>query len=218
MWASQNLLYRNWLTSTRGTYKDIPIPTWCQYRDHSALVNWATKLHSSPRCNPLSRSPPQPWITTQINRTSRSRLSRSASPSENQLLEAFSIQYDIPFWPKLPLDNFDADFTSRLPIQFLKKYLVVPLINDTPSPVRNKDLEKKDQQNTPKTVDNTGAVIAINNPVHIQPLDDMVRILGFSSRPVMTTLAPISRRRRAVARPNPDEHAVWIIIIKESST
>jgi len=34
--------------------------------------------------------------------------------TEKQLLEALSIQYDIPFWPDLPLENFKTDFTSQL--------------------------------------------------------------------------------------------------------
>jgi hypothetical protein len=40
--------------------------------------------------------------------------------SEKQLLEALSVQYDIPFWPDLPLNNIGNSFTQRVPIQFLK--------------------------------------------------------------------------------------------------
>ena len=47
--------------------------------------------------------------------------------TETQLLEALSVQYDIPFWPDLPLDNIGNDFTQTVPIQFLKKYAMVPL-------------------------------------------------------------------------------------------
>ena len=42
--------------------------------------------------------------------------------SETQLLEALGSQYDLPYWPLLPLDNIESDFTDKIPIQFLKKY------------------------------------------------------------------------------------------------
>ncbi|OEU65626.1 MAG: type II secretion system protein GspE [Desulfobacterales bacterium PC51MH44] len=77
--------------------------------------------------------------------------------TETQLLEALSIQYDIPFRPELPLDNFKADFTQHVPIQFLKKYTMVPLERSNHAP---------------------GCIIAINNPASFQPLDDLIRILG----------------------------------------
>ena len=98
--------------------------------------------------------------------------------SENQLLEALSIQYDIPFWPDLPLDNFGIDFADHLPIQFLKKYVMVPFRGDTPPPNLNKRSQQKDQQHVIGHVDHPCAIIAMNNPAHIQPLDDLVRILG----------------------------------------
>ena len=46
--------------------------------------------------------------------------------SETQLLEALKAQYDLPFWPRLPFDHAGAEFTSKVPIQFLKKYVIVP--------------------------------------------------------------------------------------------
>ena len=91
--------------------------------------------------------------------------------TESQLLEALSILYSIPFRPNLPIDNFSADFTGRFPIQFLKKYLMVPLISETPSPGSNKGRELQDRQNMSETVENSSTLIAVNNPVHIQPLD-----------------------------------------------
>ena len=44
--------------------------------------------------------------------------------SERQLLEALSIQYDMPFWPELPLEKYKTDFADHVPIQFLKKYIM----------------------------------------------------------------------------------------------
>ena len=48
--------------------------------------------------------------------------------SERQLLEAMSFLYDLPVWFDLPLDNIDFAFTRSIPIQFLKKYLMGPLV------------------------------------------------------------------------------------------
>ena len=47
--------------------------------------------------------------------------------SEAQLLEALSAQFEIPFWPKLPLNDIDTDVLANVPIQFLKKHWIVPL-------------------------------------------------------------------------------------------
>jgi general secretion pathway protein E len=77
--------------------------------------------------------------------------------TEIQLLEALSIQYDIPFQPELPLDNLKSELTRHVPIQFLKKYTMVPL-------------ERSNHA--------SDCIIAINNPASFQPLDDLIRILG----------------------------------------
>ncbi|MGD9082873.1 MAG: type II secretion system ATPase GspE [Desulfobacterales bacterium] len=97
--------------------------------------------------------------------------------TETQLLEALSAQYGIPFWPDLPLDSFKKDFISQVPIQFLKKYVMVPLISDIkPSGVDNR-LPQLESENATEALSVPGAVIAINDPACIQPLDDLIRIL-----------------------------------------
>ncbi|RLC23458.1 MAG: type II secretion system protein GspE, partial [Deltaproteobacteria bacterium] len=50
--------------------------------------------------------------------------------TETQLLEALSVLYDIPFWHELPVDHISNDFTRKVSIQFLKKYIMVPLANN----------------------------------------------------------------------------------------
>ena len=97
--------------------------------------------------------------------------------TETQLLEALSVQYGIPFWPDLPLDSFKTDFISQVPIQFLKKYVMVPLISDTKESGVDNSLPSIELENATETFPRSGAVIAINDPVCIQPLDDLVRIL-----------------------------------------
>jgi general secretion pathway protein E len=97
--------------------------------------------------------------------------------TETQLLEALSALYGIPFWPDLPLDSFKTDFISRVPIQFLKKYVMVPLISNIKESGEDNSLPQLEPENATKTPPDSGAVIAINNPACIQPLDDLIRIL-----------------------------------------
>ncbi len=98
--------------------------------------------------------------------------------TETQLLEALSIQYDIPFQPDLQLDNFKSDFTRHVPIQFLKKYTMVPLERSKHAPGSENRLDQLDNPNTKEDFHAPDCIIAINNPASFQPLDDLIRILG----------------------------------------
>ena len=98
--------------------------------------------------------------------------------TETQLLEALSIQYDIPFQPELPLGNFKSDFTRHVPIQFLKKYTMVPLEKSNHTPDSENKLDQQDDPNTKEYFHASDWIIAINNPASFQPLDDLIRILG----------------------------------------
>jgi type II secretory ATPase GspE/PulE/Tfp pilus assembly ATPase PilB-like protein len=108
--------------------------------------------------------------------------------SENHLLEALSIQYDIPLWTKLPFENTGSDFTQKVSIQFLKKYNLVPL--EYSQPIAAKDCGLTPQQ-APQTDDArfpAGCIIAINDPLNFQSLDDLVKTLGVSDyRVVLST-------------------------------
>jgi general secretion pathway protein E len=101
--------------------------------------------------------------------------------TENQLLEALATEYDIPFWPDLPLDNFEIEFTEKVPIQFLKKHVMVPLTGDIRVYGIDEDLTQGSRPDSMLDPDNSSAVIAIYNPALIQPLDDLVRILGLNN-------------------------------------
>ncbi len=96
--------------------------------------------------------------------------------TEAQLLEALSVHYDIPFQPVLPLDNIRNDFTQQVPIQFLKKYVMVPLGNHSTAadPTLRPDNHQKENDRSSQAE----YVIAINDPVVLQPLDDLTRMLG----------------------------------------
>jgi general secretion pathway protein E len=98
--------------------------------------------------------------------------------TERQLLEALSIQYDIPFWPELPLEKFRTDFTDHVPIQFLKKYNMVPLIKGDPDSDPDQRLQDEDRHNNKEDLFNSDSAIAVNDPACIQPIDDLLKILG----------------------------------------
>ncbi len=98
--------------------------------------------------------------------------------TEPQLLEALSIYYNIPFWHNLSFEKFGIDFTQHVPIQFLKKHVMVPLENRDQISDYNNNLHQQNKQEQKETIDTSDWIIAINNPAHFQPLDDLVRVLG----------------------------------------
>ena len=102
------------------------------------------------------------------------------SISEKQLLEALSVQYDLPYWPKLPLENTDSEFTDDVPIQFLKKFNMVPL--EYPNPITAEDcgLAPLNSDDADKPVAPAGYVVAINDPLNFHALDDLVRLMHFT--------------------------------------
>ncbi|MEE9420094.1 MAG: type II secretion system ATPase GspE [Desulfatiglandaceae bacterium] len=93
-------------------------------------------------------------------------LIRRKAISESDLLGALSIQFDLPFTLTLPLEGLKTEFAQEVPIQFLKKYRMVPVITSN------------------------GTYVAINDPLLFQPLDDLQSLLGLESREVV--LAPHS--------------------------
>jgi general secretion pathway protein E len=99
--------------------------------------------------------------------------------SEHQLLEALSQQYGLPFWPNLPLENIGGAFVKRVPIQFLKKFLMVPLQNGDVAGDRGEPAGEA-----------AGCTIAVWNPAAFQALEDLGRLLGV--RDYRVVLAPRS--------------------------
>ena len=93
-------------------------------------------------------------------------LIRRKAISEADLLKALSIQFDLPFSLTLPMEGLKTEFAQEIPIQFLKKHRMVPVITAN------------------------GAYVATNNPILFQPLDDLQSLLGLESEDVV--LAPHS--------------------------
>ena len=97
--------------------------------------------------------------------------------SETQLLEALKKQYDLPFWPRLPFDHAGAGFTSKVPIQFLKRYVIVPFECSKPVTALDCGLAAPEADNAKEELFPPGFTIAMKDPSNFQALDDLTRIL-----------------------------------------
>ncbi|MFO7839696.1 MAG: type II secretion system ATPase GspE [Desulfosalsimonadaceae bacterium] len=91
--------------------------------------------------------------------------------SEHQLLEAYSKLYNIPYVPRLPVDDFNMEFARKVSIQFLKRYVIIPL--ECENPAHGIFCSPSDE----KAGAGPSTVIAISDPTVFQPLDDLVRLL-----------------------------------------
>ena len=73
--------------------------------------------------------------------------------TETDVLQALGLQFGLKFLSAIPLSEFKTDFAEAVPIQFLKRYRLVPVFT----------------QDT--------AFIATNDPLLFQPLDDLKLLL-----------------------------------------
>ena len=88
-------------------------------------------------------------------------LIRKKAIDETRLLKLLSDHFKIPFWPELPMESINIDFTQNVPIAYLKKHRMVPLITAE------------------------SQVIAVNDPVNFQPADDLRMLLQLPSLPAV---------------------------------
>jgi general secretion pathway protein E len=93
-------------------------------------------------------------------------LLRQKAISEYDLLKALGEQFSMRFISILPIDEMNFGFTESVPIHFLKKYGMVPIITQDK------------------------AFIAANDPLQFQPLDGLKLLLGMNGSEVV--LAPHS--------------------------
>jgi general secretion pathway protein E len=119
-------------------------------------------------------------IKTEKGKSTGEILLRKKVITESQLLEALSIQYNIPFWPDLPFETIGNDVTTNVPIQFLKKYIMVPLANNSKPVDLENDIDPDGSKDERKNRFKTQFIIAINDPTSFQSLDDLVSILGLN--------------------------------------
>lgn len=85
--------------------------------------------------------------------------------TEAELLSALGVQFSIPVLETLPTRDLDTTFAGEVPIQFLRKYRMAPVVTG-----------------------NNARLVAINDPLQFQPLDDLRSLT--SLRHAEVVLAP----------------------------
>jgi general secretion pathway protein E len=91
-------------------------------------------------------------------------LIRQGAVTEAELLNALGIQFNLPVLTTLPARDIDTSFAEEIPIQFLRKHRMAPVVSSS------------------------GANLAINDPLLFQPLDDLRLLTGLKEAEVV--LAP----------------------------
>src|ERR1035437_2200579 len=89
------------------------------------------------------------------------QLIRKTAIDEIQLLKILAEHFRLSFWPELPMESINIDFTQNVSIQYLKKHKIVPLITSQDS------------------------VIAVNDPTNFQPVDDLRQLLQKPDLPIV---------------------------------
>ena len=121
-------------------------------------------------------------LQAEPNVTSSDVLIKKQIVSEHQLLEAYSKLYDIPYAPRLPVEEFNMEFARKVSIQFLKKFIIIPLECQNPLTGLGIDILPAESPCNQSTT-----VIAINDPTVFQPVDDLVRILDLDNYQLVLT-------------------------------
>ena len=87
---------------------------------------------------------------------------------EEDLLQALSIQLELPWIPQLDSAMVDAALVAKIPIGFARRYGMLPLHQEQGH-----------------------VVVAVTNPLELQALDDFRLLLGSPVHPVLTTPASL---------------------------
>lgn len=112
--------------------------------------------------------------------------------SEEELLEAMDMAYEIPFWPEIPLESICTAFLQHLPIGFLKKHVMIPL--ESPSVSLPLETLNEAGGGTEPSREAPGEtyLIAVRNLDNLQAVDDLVRLMGIQDyRLVLSTKGAI---------------------------
>ncbi|MFH1982431.1 MAG: type II secretion system ATPase GspE [Pseudomonadota bacterium] len=105
-------------------------------------------------------------------------LLRKKIVSETQLLQSLSRRYHLSFQPTLSLDNITGAFTDQIPIQFLKRHLIVPLRRKVENTDKTDPAAAATDSDTAREASAPEWVIAINDPGSAHAIDDLTRIIG----------------------------------------
>jgi general secretion pathway protein E len=124
-------------------------------------------------------------------------LIRLRAITEEQLLQALAVQFELPWLPHLDVNQVDHEWVKKVPIHFARRYHVLPL----------------------KTED--GAVlVATTDPMETAALDDLRLLLGLPIKPILTSslslLACLNRVYDEAASPVGAEQVMEDIAASES--
>ncbi len=124
-------------------------------------------------------------------------LVRIRAITEEQLLQALAIQFDLPWLSHLDVSQVDHEWIKKVPIHFARRYHVLPL----------------------KTEDGS-VLVATTDPMETAALDDLRLLLGLPIKPVLTTslslLACLNRVYDDASRPAGAEEVMEDIAASES--
>ena len=117
--------------------------------------------------------------------------------TEDQLLQALAIQFEIPWLPNLDVSQVDHEWVKKVPIHFARRYHVLPL----------------------KTEDGS-VLVATTDPMETAAMDDLRLLLGLPIKPVLTSslslLAGLNRVYDEAASPAGAEQVMEDIAASES--
>ena len=117
--------------------------------------------------------------------------------TEDQLLQALAIQFEIPWLPNLDVSQVDHEWVKKVPIHFARRYHVLPL----------------------KTEDGS-VLVATTDPMETAAMDDLRLLLGLPIKPVLTSslslLAGLNRVYDEAASPAGAEQVMEDIAAGES--
>ena len=124
-------------------------------------------------------------------------LVRIRAITEEQLLQALAIQFELPWLSHLDVSQVDHEWVKKVPIHFARRYHVLPL----------------------KTEDGS-VLVATTDPMETAALDDLRLLLGLPIKPVLTTslslLTCLNRVYDEAARPAGAEEVMEDIAASES--
>ena len=124
-------------------------------------------------------------------------LIRLRSITEDQLLQALAIQFDLPWLPNLDVSQVDHEWVKKVPIHFARRYHVLPL-----------------------RTENGSVLVATIDPTETAALDDLRLLLGLPIKPMLTSslslLACLNRVYDEAASPAGAEQVMEDIAASES--
>ncbi|MFO7965292.1 MAG: type II secretion system ATPase GspE [Desulfobacterales bacterium] len=91
--------------------------------------------------------------------------------SEPQYIKALGMLHDLPVMTNPVAEQKETDFTQNVPIQFLKKYMLVPVITSKSPDGGNGDTPSGE------TLDH---IIAAGDPAQFHAIDDLAHLMGWS--------------------------------------